>query len=94
MRFVGKQIDLDMAWLCAGACGIYAAGLAVHFLATHLYVSHCAPLTAVGFLHTIFAAPAPHCQLLRGIIFHFGDGINNAWRSVAAILLPAAFVMR
>ncbi len=98
MRFAGKQInlnfDIDMAWVCAGACGLYATSLAGHFVATHLYVSHCAPLTALGFLHTIIAAPAPHCQLLRAMIFHFGDGINGVWKSVAATLLPAAFVMR
>jgi hypothetical protein len=84
MRFAGSEIDLTR--FCVGAYGIYALYFTGHFLATHLYVTYCTPLTVMGFLQTAILVPAPHCNLLRGVIYHFGDGISQIWSSLTAVV--------
>ena len=64
--------------------GIYFAWISCHYIASHLYVSFCTPLTTVGFLFSPFIVAAPHCQALRWVVYNGGATIINMWGLLGA----------
>jgi hypothetical protein len=64
--------------------GIYFAWIACHYIASHLYVSLCTPLTFVGFAFSSFMVAAPHCQALRWVVYNGGATIINMWGVLGA----------
>jgi hypothetical protein len=59
--------------------GIYLMWIALHYVASHLYVRLCVPLTWLGFILSPFTAVSPHCQGLRWVLYNAGLTISNMW---------------
>ena len=53
-------------------CAIYILWILLHYIALHLYIHFCAPLSVWGFL-------MPHCQALRWTIYTGANAINSMW---------------
>jgi hypothetical protein len=60
-------------------CGIYFVWIVLHYVSSHLYVTWCTPLTAVGFVLSPFVVPAPHCQAFRWVIVNGSNSITAMW---------------
>lgn len=60
-------------------CGIYILWILLHYIASHLYIQFCVPLTIRGFLMAPFLTPTPHCQALRWAIYTGANAINSMW---------------
>ena len=67
--------------------GMYFAWIACHYIASHLYVSFCTPLTFTGFVRSPFMVAAPHCQALRWIVYNGGATIINMWGLLGAWII-------
>lgn len=59
--------------------GIYIIWILTHFIASHLYIYFCTPLTIVGFLTAPFLIASPHCYGLRWAMLHGADTITAMW---------------
>lgn len=59
--------------------GIYLMWITLHYVASHLYVRLCVPLTWLGFILSPFTAVSPHCQGLRWVLYNAGLTISNMW---------------
>lgn len=59
--------------------GLYIFWVLIHFIASHLYVRLCVPGTIIGFIQSIYLAPAPHCYALRWCIYTGGNNIGVMW---------------
>lgn len=68
-------------------CLLYFIWVVLHYIATHLYVRMCTPLTIMGFIVSPFLVPAPHCQGLRWLIYKGGEQILAMWILFGAYLL-------
>ena len=65
----------------------YASWITLHYVASHLYVHLCVPLTWQGFLMSPLVAPGPHCVALRWAVNTGGDTIGMMWIMIAAAIL-------
>ena len=63
--------------------GIFVLWIVIHYAAANLYPVFCAETSVVGFIKSIFVAPAPHCVALRWVIYNGGNVINSMWSSIA-----------
>ena len=59
--------------------GIYIAWIICHYIASHLYVYFCTPLSLMGLILSPFIAAAPHCRALRWAVYNGGVTIMNMW---------------
>jgi len=67
--------------------GIYLAWIVCHYLAAHLYVYLCTPVTIIGFILSPFMVAAPHCQALRWTVYNGGVTIMNMWVLLGAWII-------
>jgi hypothetical protein len=74
-------------------CGIYILWIFLHYIASHLYIHFCAPLTIAGFLMSPFLTPTPHCQALRWTIYTGANAINSMW-AVLGVWLCSKLVFK
>jgi hypothetical protein len=58
---------------------IYLGWVAIHYIASHLYVYLCVPLSWYGVIMSPFMASTPHCNGLRWVIYNGGLTITNMW---------------
>ena len=72
--------------------GIYIAWILCHYVASHLYVYFCTPLTFIGFLFSPFIVAAPHCQALRWTVYHGGSTIINMWMLFGAWIISKIII--
>jgi hypothetical protein len=66
---------------------ILGAWIVVHYVASHLYVHMCTPLSLYGFCMSPFLVTAPHCEALRWTIYTGGQTIRIAWFIIASTLI-------
>lgn len=50
-----------------------------HFMASHVYVSLCTPMTFTGFVTSPLTVGAPHCSALRWFMNTGALNIHSAW---------------
>lgn len=67
--------------------GIYLLWIAMHYVASHLYVYWCVPASIMGLLMSAFLVPAPHCYGLRWLIYQGGNSIIVMWSFIGVWLL-------
>ena len=63
--------------------GIYVLWILAHYIATHLYVKFCTPLSVFGVLASPFLIASPHCQGLRWVIYEAGSNVGVMWGLIA-----------
>ena len=73
--------------------GIYILWILLHYIASHLYIHFCAPLSIWGFLMSPFIAPSPHCHALRWTIYTGANAINSMW-VVLGVWLSSKLVLK
>jgi hypothetical protein len=66
---------------------LYNTSIIAHYIAAHLYIYFCVPLSFIGFLISPFMALTPHCQAFRWIIYNGGVIINMMWFLIGNWLL-------
>ena len=57
----------------------YFMWIVLSYLAPHVYVYFCTPITIIGFFISPFVAAAPHCSALRWVIYEGGNMITSMW---------------
>lgn len=67
--------------------GIYFLWIAMHFVASHLYVRWCVPASITGLIMSPFLATAPHCYGLRWLVYNGGNSIIVMWSFIGTWLL-------
>ena len=67
--------------------GIYVLWIFAHFVASHLYVQLCTPLSFFGILASPFLISSPHCQGLRWVIYEAGSKVGVMWGIIAGWIL-------
>ena len=67
--------------------GIYALWVLAHYVATHLYVRYCTPLSLFGILASPFLIASPHCQGLRWVIYEAGTNVGTMWTLIAGYIM-------
>lgn len=67
--------------------GIYVLWILAHFVASHLYVQLCTPLSVFGVLASPFLIASPHCQGLRWVIYEAGSKVGVMWGLIAGWIL-------
>jgi len=65
----------------------YVIWVIMHYIASNLYSSMCAPLSWSGIFQSVFLTATPHCQGLRWIINTGGTTINSMWLLLAGWVL-------
>jgi len=58
---------------------IYVVWIILHYVASHLYIYWCTPISITGILMSPFLVPAPHCEALRWMIYHGAIKIQGMW---------------
>jgi hypothetical protein len=66
---------------------IYLAWIIVHYIASHLYVYWCTPITLSGLFMSAILVPAPHCEGLRWILYHGAIRIQGMWILLGGYIL-------
>ena len=66
--------------------GIYLLWILLHYIASHLYIKFCVPLTLNGFLLSPIIMTNQYCVSLRWIIFNAGNNINNMWIAIGTFI--------
>jgi len=61
------------------ATQVYILWIALHFVASHLYIHVCVPQTWIGLLMSPFVIVTPQCQALRWVIFNGAMSVHNMW---------------
>lgn len=86
--------DLDMPFditnyysLFMTTGGVYVCWILAHFIASHLYVQLCTPLSFFGILASPFLIASPHCQGLRWVIYEAGSKVGVMWGLLAGWFL-------
>lgn len=59
--------------------GIYLIWILLHYVASHLYIKFCVPVSFMGLIVSPFLTTTPHCQCLRWIVYNGGNIINHMW---------------
>ncbi len=67
--------------------GIYILWILAHFVASHLYVQLCTPMSVFGVLASPFLIASPHCQGFRWIIYEAGNKVGIMWGLLAGWVL-------
>ena len=76
---ITKEVIYEKWNLFVSVFGLYITWVIVHFVASHLYIHWCVPVTILGFLMSPFLVPSPQCQALRWAIYNGGNSINAMW---------------
>ena len=71
--------------------GIYLTWITLHYLASHLYVYICVPLTWYGFIVSPLMVATPHCQGLRWVLYNAGLTIANMWLVLGTWIVSCLF---
>ena len=58
---------------------LYAGWMAAHYIASHVYVKLCVPLTMYGALMSPFMAASAQCVGIRWVITTGGSNICTMW---------------
>lgn len=66
---------------------VYLVWITIHYVASHLYISLCTPLSLRGFIMSAILVPAPHCQGLRWVVFNGAVKIEGMWVLLGGYIL-------
>jgi hypothetical protein len=66
--------------------GIYLLWILLHYIASHLYIKFCVPLTFTGFLLSPIIMTSQYCISLRWVIYNAGNNINNMWIAIGTFI--------
>ena len=71
--------------------GIFILWILIHYVSANLYPALCAERGIIGFIKSIFISQAPHCVVLRWVIYNGGNAINSMWISIGIWLTTKVF---
>jgi len=72
----------------------YLCWIIIHYIASHLYIKLCAPLTIYGFIISPFLTLTPHCQAIRWVLYNGAGVINNMWVIFGSWLCANVFLLK
>jgi len=64
----------------------YLMWIVLSYIAPHIYVYFCTPITIIGFFISPFIAAAPHCSALRWVIYEGGNMITTMWLGIGSYI--------
>ena len=78
---------------CIRVSGVYLLWIALHYVASHLYIKLCVPNNWYGFIISPFLTATPHCKGLRWIVYNGADMINNMWLIIGSWICSNLFLL-
>jgi hypothetical protein len=81
------MFELPSMKLLASTIGFYCLWILLHYVAAHLYVKFCTPLSIWGIIASPFLATMPQCSALRWLIHVGGSTITAMWLILGSYLL-------
>jgi len=79
--------------ICIRVSGVYLLWIALHYIASHLYIKLCVPNNWYGFIISPFLTATPHCKGLRWIVYNGADMINNMWLIIGSWICSNLFLL-
>jgi len=69
--------------------GIYFTWILTHYIASHLYVYYCTPLSFSGFIQSMLFMTSPHCQALRWMVYNGALNVEALYAVLGAYLISS-----
>lgn len=76
--YIGNK-TINIIYIFLSVSGTYLLWILLHYIASHLYVRFCTPVSIIGFIISPFLTATPQCQGLRWVIYNGANMINNMW---------------
>ena len=76
MNMEGIKVLWKDIWQTGALCLLW---ISIHYIAVHLYVYFCTPLSLMGYLKSVFLVAMPHCRALNWTISRGAAVIDSMW---------------
>ena len=87
--FIALPNCSDFVRTLANGAILYCIWTVAHFVAAHLYVRLCVPLTITGFIMSIFMVSTPQCRALQWVVYNGAAAINGMWILIGCWLVTS-----